>query len=123
MAGHWIPWECGLTRKREVMMIAKALKLTRREAAAACMEVWEWASEQSLDGLIAGCGLHDVSEAVGVPGLGEAMRQVGWLVNGDGNVQFPHWERFNGKSAKARMMNVYRVRRHRQSAADGRRVG
>ena len=87
------------------------------------MEVWEWAGEQSEDGMVVGCEQEDVSEAVGIPGLGEAMHEVGWLVNGNGNVQFPHWERFNGKSAKARMLNAYRVRRHRQIAADGRRGG
>ena len=117
MAGMWIPWEIGLTRKREVMMIARTMGVSRREAAAACMEVWEWASDQSVDGLIVGMEKDDVSEAVGIPGIAEAMDAVGWLVNGNGNVQFPNWDRFNSRSARARYLNAARVRRCRADKA------
>ena len=117
MAGYWIPWEVGLTQKREIIMIARKMGVSRREAAAMCMEVWEWASDQSTDGLIVGVCAPDVSGAVGVPGIGEAMEAAGWLVNGDGNVQFPHWHRFNGKSARSRFLNAARVRDHRARKA------
>ena len=113
MAGMWIPWECGLTRKREVMVIAKIMGVSRREAAALCMEVWEWASEQSIDGLIMGIEKQDVSDALGIPGIGEAMAIAGWMLNGNGNVQFPNWERFNARSARSRFLNAARVREHR----------
>lgn len=113
MAGHWIPWEFGLSRKREICMIAKALKVDRRAAAAMCMEVWEWASEQSVDGLIVGVEKEGVSDAVGIPGIGEAMHDVDCIVNGNNNVQFPNWERFNSKSAKCRLYAAERKRRER----------
>jgi hypothetical protein len=58
MAGFWIPWELGLSKKREVMIIARSIGVSRREAAAMCMEVWEWAQEQTLDGLIVRGGGH-----------------------------------------------------------------
>ena len=112
MAGHWIPWEFGLPRKREVVIIARTLGVSRREAAVMCMEVWEWASEQSIDGLIIGVTAADVSDTVGIPGIGEAMEGAGWIINGDGNLQFPNWERFNAKSAKARLLNAERKRRY-----------
>jgi len=115
MAGFWIPWEQGLTRKREVMLIAKRLGISPREAAASCMEVWEWAQDQSMDGLIVGFEPGDVSAAVGIPGLGEAMEGAGWLRSGDGNVQFPNWERFNAKPAKERLLHAERQRRYRNS--------
>lgn len=118
MAGHWIPWECGLTRKREIVMIARALDVSRREAAAQCMEVWEWAQEQSIDGLIVGMCAADVSETLGMPGIGEAMEACGWILNGDGNVQFPNWERFNGRPAKRRLLEAERKRRARRHNAN-----
>jgi len=118
MAGYWIPWEVGLTRKREVMMIARKLGVSRREAAAMCMEVWEWASEQSVDGLIVGVESDDVSDAVGIPGIGQAMRDAGWILNGKGNVQFPNWDRFNAKSARSRFLSAARVREHRARVAE-----
>jgi len=115
MAGFWIPWEYGLTRKREIMLIAKQQQVTPREAAACCMEVWEWAQQQSLDGLIMGFDATDVSRAVGIAGIGEAMEAAGWIVSGRGNIQFPNWERFNAKSAKARLLNAERQRRHKRN--------
>ena len=120
MAGYWIPWEVGLTKKREIIMIAQKLAVSRREAAAMCMEVWEWASDQSVDGLIVGVTASGVSDALDVPGLGEAMELAGWLLNGDGNVQFPNWTRYNGRSARARLQAAYRKREQRARAARGR---
>lgn len=110
-AGFWIAWECGLASKREVLKIAKALGVTARDAAASCMEVWEWAESQTDNGTISGIDFEDVSAAVRIPGIGEAMAEVGWLTNGDGSVHFPKWERFNSKSAKKRMRD-----RERQAA-------
>ncbi len=104
-----------MTRKREIMLIAKQQQVTPREAAACCMEVWEWAQQQSLDGLIMGFDATDVSHAVGIAGIGEAMEAAGWIVSGRGNIQFPNWERFNAKSAKARLLNAERQRRHKRN--------
>lgn len=117
MAGFWIAWEVGLTKKQEIFVISKKLGVSRREAAAMCMEVWEWAQNISIDGLIPGINASDVSEAVSVNGIGEAMEKVGWLLNGDGSVQFPKWDRYNGRSAKSRFLNASRVRNHRNSVA------
>jgi hypothetical protein len=117
MAGFWIPWEVGLTRKQEVLRISKRLSVTRRDAAACCMEVWEWANNQSIDGLMPGLTPADVSEAVAIPGIGEAMAAVGWLVVSDGAVQFPHWDRYNGRSARERFLIASRVRHHRAQQA------
>ena len=120
MAGFWIPWEVGLTKKREILVIAKTLKVSRREASAICMEVWEWAQNISTDGIIAGIDDGDVSEAVGVDGIGEAMSSVGWLLVGAHGVQFPKWDRYNGRSAKSRFLNASRVRQHRANTATDR---
>ena len=114
MAGHWIPWECGLTRKREVVIISRALGVSRLEAAAMCMSVWEWAQDQSLDGLIVGMSPVEISDAVSLPGIGEAMQQAGWLIPGEGCVQFPNWERFNGRPAKARLQKSEQNQRQYQ---------
>lgn len=113
MAGFWIPWEVGLTRKREIVLIAKQLGITHREAAASCMEVWEWAQEQSTNGTIDGLSAEDISNIVRIPGIGEAMKMAGWLQNGNGMVHFPKWDRFNSKPAKQRLENAERQREYR----------
>ena len=115
-AGFWIPWECGLTKKREILLIARQQGVSPREAAACCMEVWEWAQAQSVDGVVAGLTAADVSTGSGIAGVGEAMQNAGWIVESEGGIQFPNWERFNARSAKARLMNSERQRRYKSNA-------
>lgn len=117
MAGFWIPWEIGLIKKQEIFVISKRLHVSRREAAACCMEVWEWAQNISVDGLIPDINITDIDEAIGVPGIGAAMERVGWIVNNSTCIQFPNWDRYNGRSAKNRYLNAARVRHHRKQQA------
>lgn len=114
MAGHWIPWEFGLEKKREVIVIARKLGVSRREAAAMCMEVWVWASDQSIDGLIQGIDAACVSDAVGIEGIGQAMAsdECRWIVESDNCIQFPNWQRFNGRSAKSRLLKAEQNKRN-----------
>lgn len=114
MAGFWIKWECGLTKKREIAIIARKLQCDRRQAAAMCMEFWEWASEQSTDGVLAGMALHDVSEVLGIKGFAEAMADAGWLTEGESGLQVPNWDRHNSKPAKLRLQSSERKRRERE---------
>lgn len=116
-AGFWIPWEIGLSKKREVLLIARQLGVSQREAAAMCMEVWEWAEGQSVDGLIHGLAPTDIDTATGIQGIGTAMQNAGWLVASSGAVQFPNWNRFNSKSGKARLLAAERKRRQRSRSS------
>ena len=114
MAGHWIPWEFGLEKKREVIVIARKLGVSRREAAVMCMEVWVWASDQSVDGLIQGIDAACISEAVGIPRIGEAMAapECRWIIESDNCIQFPNWDRFNARSAKSRLLKAEQNKRN-----------
>jgi hypothetical protein len=120
-SGFWIPWECGLTKKREILLIAGQLSVSTREAAAMCMEVWEWAQAQSVDGVVPGLTAEDISRATGIVGVGEAMLRAGWVVESKGGIQFPNWDRFNARSAKARLQNAERQRRYKSNAKVTRR--
>jgi len=50
MAGEWIKWCVGFSRKPKVLAMAHALRVDRRIVAAACMELWEWADRETEDG-------------------------------------------------------------------------
>ncbi len=113
MASQWIPWVVGLQQKPEVVRMAKACGVHPFEMAARCMIVWSWAQDQTVDGVIAGLTPADVSATVGIAGMGEALLAVGWLHDiGDG-IAFPNWKRFNGRSAKQRLLAAERKRRQR----------
>ena len=113
MASQWIPWVVGLQQKSEVIRMARACNVTVLEMAARCMVVWVWAQDQTVDGMIKGLSPPDVSATVGIAGMGEAMVTVGWLVDVGDAILFPNWKRFNGRSAKQRLLAAERKRRQR----------
>ena len=113
MAGDWIKWTVGLTRKPEVLGLARKLGLDRRTAAGCLMEVWEWADQISCDGHADYVTPEDIDRHVGVAGFGSAMQEVGWLLVDDNGVLFPNFERHNGTSAKSRALTTERKRTQR----------
>jgi hypothetical protein len=118
MAGDWIKWTKGLTRKPEVIGIAARLGLSRRETAAVLMEIWEWADEITSDGNVPGVTFVTLDALSNVTGIGNAMIDVGWLVDlGDGIV-FPNFGRHNGNSAKKRGQAQRRMAKMRQRNAE-----
>jgi len=58
--------------------------------------------------------LVDVDQMSGVPGLGEAMLEVGWLRNSDGLI-LPNFKEFNVPMTGAERQKVYREKHHNES--------
>ena len=58
----WIAWQKGLCTKPEIIQIARKLQVSRFEAAAMCMVVWEWADTQTSDGFVCGVTASEVIE-------------------------------------------------------------
>jgi hypothetical protein len=114
MAGDWIVWTKGLTLKREIMAIADRLGLDRRIVACHCMEAWEWADSNTTDGHADGMTKVTLDAVTGVTGFGQAMIDVGWLLEDDRGIIFPCWQRWNTASAKKRQQNAERKRRQRE---------
>lgn len=125
MAGDWIKWTKGLTRKPEVIQVAHRLKISRHAAAGLLMEVWEWADDNVLiDETVSGFDpdncpgivrLGDQPEQLfdatfDVAGLADALTAVGWIAIRSGSLTFPNFARHNGKSAKARALDSARKR-------------
>lgn len=114
MLGNWIAWNKGLTLKREVLSISRQLGLDRRVVASLCMEVWEWAGDQTTNGFVAAATMEDVDAVVAVKGFASAMAAAGWLAPSDNGLMFPNWERWNASSAKRRLKETERKRTSRE---------
>jgi hypothetical protein len=114
VAGDWIAWTKGLTLKREVIAISRILDLDRRVVACLCMETWEWADSNTTDGHADGVTHVTLDAVTGVTGFGQAMIEVGWLLEDDQGIIFPNWERWNASSAKKRLQDAERKRRQRE---------
>lgn len=115
MAGDWVKWVKGLSKRREVIVLARKLGVSRREAACACMEMWEWADDETTNGHIQGATGEDIDLQLGLPGFASALQssEVGWLrVNSQG-ITFPRWDRHNGESAKRRANDAAKKRQQR----------
>lgn len=117
MAGDWIQWVKGLSRRREVIVLAGKLGMSRREAACACMEMWEWADDETTNGHIKGVTQADIDLMLGLPGFSSALesREVGWAVFTTQGVTFPRFVRHNGESAKRRATDAKKKAIQRKS--------
>lgn len=103
-----------LAHKREIVACAEALKLSRREVVALVLEFWAWCDDNTSDGLLKGiCTQAALDGLVGTIGFTEAMVQVGWLRLTSEGYALPNWGRWNGDTAKSRLLNRERVARHR----------
>lgn len=102
MAGDWIKWLKGLTRKSEVLQIARLLKRDRHEIAGRLMVLWEWADNETEDGHVPGGTAEFVDEHVGVSGFFGALETAGWARSTDQGISLVNWSRHNGESAKKR---------------------
>lgn len=116
MAGDWIKWTKGLSRRREVAVIARKLNISRREAACACMEMWEWADDETADGHVRGATKDDLDSIIGMPGFSEVMTsdEVGWVRFSERGISFPRWDRNNGETAKKRLLEARKKQRQRK---------
>lgn len=122
MAG-WIKWNKGLTKRSEVLQMAARTKKDRRLVACACMELWEWADDETADGFLAGCTEEFVDNLVGIKGFMSAYAYVGWAEIGSLGVRLTNWARHNGESAKrratdARLKDKTRTATRQMSAAN-----
>jgi hypothetical protein len=120
MAGDWIAWNKGLSRKPEVLAIARRTRRDRREVACILMELWEWADEQTTDGRIPGVGLADLADLI--PGTTEkfwaTVEAAGWLIVKGNVIVIPNFCRWLGHSAKSRLQDTRRKQADRASVRE-----
>lgn len=115
MANDWIPWTIGLPEKPEIFGLARAMNVSRLEAAATCMKLWEWTDANTPDGCAEGMNLSDLDAIVNRPGFGNALAGVGWVKEESGGLRFPNFDRWNTSSTKARLKDRKRKQEERAS--------
>ncbi len=129
MAGDWLKWTKGLSRKPEVFRLANKLGIDRHEVAGRLMTLWEWADDNINDDQIDESGTASVTieadqtklvdDIVGVAGFADAMSAVGWITIRNGSLAFPNFARHNGETSKQRALANDRKKRQREGHDDG----
>jgi len=115
MAGDWIKMRVSLATDPAVIGMATSLDRSEFEVVGMLHHLWGWADAHSRDGHADGVTDRWVNRFVQCDGFADAMAHVGWLqVTGTG-ILFPHFDRHNGESAKARGLAAERKRKQRSA--------
>ena len=113
MAGDWIKVSTDIAKKPEVIIGARTLSVSRYEFVGICVGFWAWADHQTADGYLAGMEPDDLDAIMERQGFGAVMKRIGWLLQDDGGLMVPNFERHNGRSGKRRASDANRKREAR----------
>jgi hypothetical protein len=119
MAGDWIKFELTTMDKPEVCQIADLADIDPDAVVGKLMRVWGWFDQQTENGNAPSVSKKLLDRMVGVTGFCEHMKFVGWMVEAEGMISLPHFERHNGKTAKNRLLTAKRVANHKSANAKG----
>lgn len=113
MAGEWIKMRTNLWDDPRVSQLCDLTD--QHEAAVIGGLYWLWATadEHSSDGLLHGMTLRAIDRKTGIPGLGNALVTVGWLIDNGDSVTVSRFDEHNGASAKQRAQTAKRVANHK----------
>lgn len=123
MASNWIKLEVITPDKPEIFRLAEILNIDPDAALGKVIRFWAWADQQMIDGN-AECNARSVTKSAidritFMAGFADALIQVGWLVENDGGLSLPNFERHNGKSSKKRAVTNERVTKIREQKRKG----
>jgi len=119
MAGDWIKFELTTLDKPEVCQIADLADIDPDAVVGKLMRVWGWFDQQTENGNAPSVSKKLLDRLVGVIGFCEHMKSVAWMIELDGVISLPHFDRHNGKTAKNRLLTAKRVANHKASNGKG----
>jgi hypothetical protein len=123
MAGNWIKFDTSTSDKPEVWAIAESLGIDPDAVVGKLLRVWAWFDDQTEKGNAPIVTRALLDRKVGVTGFVTAMVQAGWMVETDGLLTLPNFDRHNGQTAKNRVLTAKRVATHKKGNADGNAKG
>jgi hypothetical protein len=118
MAGDWIKFELATLDKPEVFLIADLIDCDPDAVIGKLMRVWGWFDQQTEDGNAPSVTKKLLDRLAGVIGFADAMKSTGWLMEADGVISLPHFDRHNGKTAKNRLLAARRAAKFKAGNAE-----
>ena len=113
----WIKFETATSEKPEVWAIAQALGIDADAVVGKLLRVWAWFDTQTVEGNAPSVTKALLDSKVSVSGFCQAMISVGWMIEQDGVICLPNFDRHNGKTAKNRALTSKRVAEHKAGNA------
>lgn len=118
MAGDWIKMRSNLWDDPRVARLCDLTDQAEAAIVGGLYWLWAMADQHTEDGLLPGMSLRQLDRKTGVPGLGSALCEIGWLEESDAGLRIIRFEDHNGSSAKRRSMDASRKASSRASSAE-----
>jgi hypothetical protein len=118
MAGEWIPIDCNLGTKPEVLELVDVTGEPVEAVVYRLIQLWSWASMNTADGSIRCTPARLRAVAGGDETFWLAVEQVGWVSFDGGHMTITGWDKRFSKSAKARLHDNRRKSLEREKNCD-----
>jgi hypothetical protein len=118
MAGEWIPVDCNLGTKPEVLELVDETGLPIEVVCWRLIQLWSWAALNSSDGTIRATPRRVAAVAGGDEAFWLAVERVGWVSFLNGTIVIQGWDRRFSGAAKARAMHARRQDSYRVRSRD-----
>ena len=119
MAGEWIPLDCNLGTKPEVLELVDETGLPVEVVCWRLVQLWSWAALNSSDGTIRATPRRVASVAGGDEAFWLAVERVGWIAFAGSTMTICGWDRRFSRAAKARATHAQRQDTYRRRSRDG----
>jgi hypothetical protein len=108
MAGEWIPLDCNLGTKPEVLELVDETGLPVEAVCWRLIQLWSWAALNSSDGTIRATPARLGAVAGGDEAFWLAVERVGWVTFSNGTLVINGWDKRFSRAAKARLEDARR---------------
>jgi len=113
MRRPWIKIETATPDKPEICAIASRLRMDEDMVVGKLVRLWSWVALNRVNGSDLGVTLEFIDKLVSRKGFSTALCHAGWLIEKDGKLSLPNFDRHNSDLAKTRALTSQRVARHR----------
>ena len=117
MAGEWIPIDCNLGTKPEVLEVAAATHEPIEVVVGRMVRLWSWAWHVTADGTIRVPRSMLATVAGGDEEFWSSVERAGWLESTEGSITIPGWSERFGNAAKRRLLDARAKSVRRMSAS------
>ena len=119
MAGEWIPIDCNLGTKPEVLELVDVTGETVETVGWRLIQLWSWAAMNTADGQIVATPRRLAAVAGGDESFWLAVESVGWISFAGTTMTIAGWEKRFSRAAKARATHASRQDTYRRRSRDG----
>lgn len=118
MAGEWIPIDCNLGTKPEVLELVDVTGEPVEVVVYRLIQLWSWAAMNTADGVLRATPRRLAALAGGDEQFWLAVERVGWVAFLSDTVEILGWDRRFSRAAKARATHASRQDTYRRRSRD-----